>query len=80
MSSSYDVIVVGAGIIGTSVAYYAKKKGTSRVLLLERGATPAFANTGKSAGIVRTFYTVPLLARLAKAAVDLFGDRPVISA
>ena len=76
MSSSYDVIVVGAGIIGSSVAYYAKKKGTSRVLLLERGATPAFANTGKSAGIVRTFYTVPLLARLAKAAVDLFVSLP----
>ena len=33
---SYDVIVVGAGIIGSSTAYYLKKQGVSKVLLLEK--------------------------------------------
>ncbi len=76
MSIHYDVIVVGAGITGASVGYFLKKKGVARVLVLDRGDGPASSNTGKSAGIVRTFYTVPLLARLAKAALDLFNGLP----
>ena len=69
---SYDVVVVGAGITGTSTAYYLKKKGAAKVLLLEKGAGPACSNTGRSAAIVRTYYTTPLMTRLAKAAVELF--------
>ena len=72
MSETYDAIVVGAGITGASAAYYLKKKGAAKVLLLETGASPACSNTGISAGIVRTFYTTPLMTRLAKAAVALF--------
>ena len=72
MSSTYDYIVVGAGITGASAAYYLKKKGVEKVLLLEKGAGPACSNTGRSAGIVRTFYTTPLMTRLAVAAVALF--------
>ena len=69
---SYDVVVVGAGITGTSAAYHLKKKGAAKVLLLETGAGPACSNTGRSAAIVRTYYTTPLMTRLAKAAVELF--------
>ena len=72
MTSTYDAIVVGAGITGASTAFFLKKKGAKKVLLLEKGGGPACANTGKSAGIVRTFYTTPLMTRLAKAAVELF--------
>ncbi len=76
MPSRYDIIVVGAGISGASAAYFLKKRGAGRVLLLEAGERPACSNTGKSAAIVRTFYTLPLMARIAKAAVDLFVAMP----
>ncbi|NQU58513.1 MAG: FAD-binding oxidoreductase [Rhodospirillales bacterium] len=72
MSSNYDVVVIGAGITGASVAYWLKKKGVKKVLLLEKGAGPACSNTGKSAAIIRTFYTIPLMARLARDSVLLF--------
>ena len=71
-SVNFDVVVIGAGITGSSAAYYLKKKGAARVLLLDTGAGPACSNTGRSAAIVRTYYTTPLMTRLAKAAVDLF--------
>ena len=74
MSSRYDFIVIGGGISGASVAYFLKKKGVDNVLLVERGATPAPSNTGKSCAIVRTFYTLPVMARLAKSAVDMFAS------
>ena len=50
--SGYDYVVVGAGISGSALAYYLKKGGAARVLLLERGE-PASGGTGKSAAIVR---------------------------
>ncbi len=43
MQSTWDLIVVGAGILGTSHAYYAAKRGW-RVLLLERGDWPGEAS------------------------------------
>lgn len=74
MTCNYDIVVIGAGITGSSAAYWLKKKGVAKILLLEKGAGPACSNTGKSAAIIRTFYTIPLMARLAKAAVDLFAN------
>ena len=73
MSGPYDVVVVGAGITGASAAHWLKKKGAGRVLLVERG-TPAAGGTGRSAAIVRTFYTIPVMARLAREAVRLFHN------
>jgi FAD dependent oxidoreductase TIGR03364 len=43
MQPDWDLIVVGAGILGTSHAYYAAKRGW-RVLLLERGDWPGEAS------------------------------------
>jgi sarcosine oxidase, subunit beta len=72
VATDFDFIVIGAGISGSSTAYWLKKKGVGKVLLLEKGARPACSNTGKSAAIVRSFYTIPVMARLAKEAVHLF--------
>jgi FAD dependent oxidoreductase TIGR03364 len=43
MHPGWDLIVIGAGILGTSHAYYAAKRGW-RVLLLERGDWPGGAS------------------------------------
>ena len=45
--SRFDVVVVGAGIVGASTAYHLKKQGVKSVLLLERAA-PAAGSTGKA--------------------------------
>jgi sarcosine oxidase, subunit beta len=75
MANAYDVVVIGAGIMGASAAHFLIRKGVKRVLLVERGG-PAAGGTGRSAAIVRSFYTVPVMARLAKEAVDLFHRLP----
>jgi sarcosine oxidase subunit beta len=72
-SKSYDVIVIGGGILGSTTAYYLKKHGVSKVLLVERGDV-ASGGTGKSAAIVRSYYSIPVMARLAKEAVKLFHN------
>ena len=73
MARHYDVIVVGAGITGASTAHFLRKKGVDKVLLIERGGV-ASGGTGRSAAIVRSFYTIPVMARLAREAVRLFHE------
>lgn len=73
--SSYDFVVVGAGISGAALAYFLKKGGAARVLLLERGEL-ASGGTGKSAAIVRQHYSTRLMARLARRSVELFRTMP----
>ena len=52
MPTSADVVIIGGGILGTSLAYYLAQKGAGDVVLLER-ASIADGSTGKSAAIVR---------------------------
>lgn len=47
----WDVIVIGAGIVGCSAAYYAARSGM-RVLVVERDA-PGSAQSGRNLGFVR---------------------------
>ncbi|MCY4138202.1 MAG: FAD-binding oxidoreductase [Rhodobacteraceae bacterium] len=71
MSSKYDAIIVGGGIVGASTAYYLARLGVRRVLLIEKNA-PAAGGTGKSAAIVRQHYSTRLMARLALQSVEIF--------
>ena len=72
MPEAYDVIVIGAGIAGASTAYWLKRGGAGRVLLLERDQA-ASGGTGKSAAIVRQHYSTTLMARLALASIGMFS-------
>ena len=71
MAKPYDVIVVGAGIIGASTAYHLQQAGAGEVLLLERQA-PASGGTGKSAAAVRQNYSTELMIRLARDSIAQF--------
>lgn len=55
--STWDAIVIGAGVIGTSVAWNLAALGAGRVLVLERGQIGA-GTTSQSSGILRTHYSV----------------------
>jgi sarcosine oxidase subunit beta len=55
--NSWDVIVIGAGVIGTSVAYNLAALGAKRVLVLERDQIGS-GTTSQSSGILRTHYSV----------------------
>ncbi|WNJ90874.1 FAD-dependent oxidoreductase [Bosea sp. 685] len=64
--------IVGAGIIGASVAYHLARRGIE-VCVFERGAGPAVGTTGKSFGWVNTLFVDPADARvfsLRRAAVE----------
>jgi sarcosine oxidase len=74
MSQTYDVIVLGAGIMGSAAAYYLAKTG-QRVLLLEQFEIDH--QKGSSYGysrIIRYAYDHPVYVELARAAYPLWSS------
>jgi sarcosine oxidase subunit beta len=74
--AAWDVIVVGAGVVGTSVAWHLSALGAGRVLVLEQGQVGS-GTTAQSSGILRTHYSVVEnieLARRSWRVFDRFAD------
>lgn len=69
----YDVIVIGGGVIGASVAFHLAQLGARNVLLLERQQVGA-GTTSQSSGILRTHYSVRENVELARRSWDVFND------
>jgi sarcosine oxidase subunit beta len=69
-----DVVIIGGGIIGTSIAYYLCKKGVNDVLLLEKSLLGSGA-TGKCVGGIRTQFSTKInieFSLLSRKAFDHF--------
>ena len=71
----YDVVVIGAGVIGSSVAFQLAKLGAKNVLVLDRGTIGA-GTTSQSSGILRTHYSVKENVELALKSWDVFNNFP----
>ena len=69
--STHDVIVIGAGVIGSSVAWHLATLGAKRVLVLDRGRI-AEGTTAQSSAILRTHYSVPENVELARRSWQVF--------
>jgi sarcosine oxidase subunit beta len=70
MSETADVIVVGAGVQGASLAFHLARRG-AQVLVIERESVAAGA-TGRSSGFVRMHYDLESDVRLAWASLPYF--------
>jgi glycine/D-amino acid oxidase-like deaminating enzyme len=66
-------VVVGAGIIGSSIAYQLARRGVS-VIAVDKGLGPAEGSTGASSSICRCRYTNPEVVRLAFYGQEALGD------
>ncbi len=72
-----DVVVVGGGVIGSSVAFHLAEAGAD-VCLLERSEL-ASGSTSRAAGGIRAQFSDPLNIALGLRSIDAyerFGERP----
>lgn len=64
MVETADIVVVGGGCIGASIALHLAEHKAGKIILLEKKQL-ANGASGKGIGIIRTHYTHPVLAHLA---------------
>jgi D-arginine dehydrogenase len=69
-----DVAIVGAGIAGAALAYFASPH--ARVLMLEREAQPGLHSTGRSAAMFMESYGSPQVRALTRASRPFFEGPP----
>ncbi|MQA02367.1 MAG: FAD-dependent oxidoreductase [Streptosporangiales bacterium] len=74
MAAVADVVVVGGGVVGASIAFHLARLGAGAVTLLERSERLAAGATGRSGALVRTHYTNEPEAAMAWAAVPWFEE------
>ena len=72
MNQSYDAIVIGAGVMGASIAHNLSQRGL-KVLILERQSI-AVGATGASSGLVRMHYDVEVDSALAWESFHFFKN------
>jgi sarcosine oxidase subunit beta len=71
MSETADILIIGGGVMGASIAYHLAKQGDRRVLLLERQGLGT-GTTGRSGAIVRQHYSHDFTIRMAKESLEVF--------
>lgn len=72
MTQSYDAIVIGAGVMGASLAFHLAERGL-KVAVLERKSI-ASGSTGHSSGLIRMHYDLATEAELAFASFQYFTN------
>src|SRR4249920_2763051 len=71
MTTTADIIIIGGGVMGASIAYHLAKQGDSQVVLLERHAL-CNGTTGRSGAIVRQHYSNEYTIRMARDCLVVF--------
>src|SRR6266542_1579744 len=74
MIETADVVIIGSGIVGSSVAYHLAQQGCTNVLVLEREAHQGKGSTGKSMGGVRAQFSTPVNIQMSLYSIPFYGD------
>ena len=85
MAVNCDILIVGGGVMGTSIAWHLARRRAGRVMLLEKSFLGA-GSSGKSGAIIRQHYSNRLTTLMAQKSLrvfehfeDLVGGPPVFT-
>ncbi len=71
-SEQANVVIVGGGIIGASIAWHLAKEGTRDVVLVEREAVLGVGSTRAAAGGIRAQFSSEINIRLSVPSIERF--------
>jgi sarcosine oxidase subunit beta len=85
MAVNCDILIVGGGVMGTSIAWHLARRRAGRVMLLEKAFLGA-GSSGKSGAIIRQHYSNRLTTLMAQKSLrvfehfeDIVGGPPVFT-
>jgi 4-methylaminobutanoate oxidase (formaldehyde-forming) len=73
LPSRAQIVIIGGGIVGCSIAYHLAKRGVSDVVLLERKQLTC-GTTWHAAGLVSMLWPTPYLTNLAEYTHELYAS------
>jgi len=74
VSQTAEVVIIGAGIVGSSIAYHLTAAGCRNVLVLERESATGKGSTGKSMGGVRAQFSTPVSIQMSLYSIPFYAS------
>jgi sarcosine oxidase subunit beta len=71
--NSAEVIIIGGGIVGSSIAYHLTEAGCRDVVVIERETAQGKGSTGKSMGGVRAQFATAINIRMSMHSISFFS-------
>jgi sarcosine oxidase subunit beta len=68
-----DVVIVGGGIVGSSIAWHLTAAGCKNVLVIERESSQGKGSTGKSMGGVRAQFSTPVNIQMSLYSIPFYA-------
>lgn len=73
-SGPADAVIIGAGIVGASIAYHLSELGLTNVTMIERETAQGRGSTGKSMGGVRAQFSTGVNIRMSMYAIPFYAE------
>ncbi|HEX8650940.1 MAG TPA: FAD-binding oxidoreductase [Pyrinomonadaceae bacterium] len=73
MIETADVVIIGGGIVGSSVAYHLAEAGCSNVVVVEREAEQGLGSTGKATGGARAQFATSINIQMSLYSIEFFA-------
>jgi sarcosine oxidase subunit beta len=68
-----DVVIIGGGIVGSSIAWHLTHVGCNNVLVIERESSQGKGSTGKSMGGVRAQFSTPVNIQMSLYSIPFYA-------
>jgi sarcosine oxidase subunit beta len=69
-----DIVIIGGGIVGSSIAYHLTAAGYKDVLVIERESAQGKGSTGKSMGGVRAQFSTPVNIQMSLYSIPFYAS------
>src|SRR5258708_39195423 len=69
-----DVVIIGGGIVGSSIAWNLTQAGCRNVLVLDRETSQGKGSTGKSMGGVRAQFSTPVNIQMSLYSIPFYAS------
>jgi sarcosine oxidase, subunit beta len=69
-----DVVLIGGGIVGSSIAYHLVEAGCRNLLVIERESAQGKGSTGKSMGGVRAQFSTPVNIQMSLYSIPFYAS------
>jgi sarcosine oxidase subunit beta len=74
MTQTADVVIIGGGIAGASIAWHLTQAGCTRVIVVERETHQGKGSTGKSMGGVRAQFATPVNIQMSLHSIPFLAN------